>query len=32
MTIIHTRILAAGLDVGDPLHHLEIIASAMGFG
>jgi hypothetical protein len=26
------RIVAAGLDFGDPSHHLEIIASAMGFG
>lgn len=26
------RILAAWLDFGDPSHHLETIASAMGFG
>jgi hypothetical protein len=30
MTIIHTRILAAGLDFGDPSH--ETITSAMGLG
>jgi hypothetical protein len=32
MTITHTRILAAGLDFGDPSQHFETIASAMGFG
>ena len=28
--LFHKRILAAGLDLGDPAHHLEIVASAMG--
>ena len=28
--LFHKRILAAGLDFGDPSHHLETIASAMG--
>ena len=32
MTINHTRILAAGLDFGNPSHDLETIASAMGLG
>ncbi len=28
--LFHKRILAAGLDLGDPAHHLETVASAMG--
>lgn len=28
--LFHKRILAAGLDFGDPSHHLETVASAMG--
>jgi alkylation response protein AidB-like acyl-CoA dehydrogenase len=28
--VFHKRILAAGLDFGDPSHHLETVASSMG--
>jgi len=28
--LFHKRILAAGLDFGDPSHHLETVASSMG--
>jgi alkylation response protein AidB-like acyl-CoA dehydrogenase len=28
--LFHKRILAAGLDFGDPTHHLETVASAIG--
>jgi alkylation response protein AidB-like acyl-CoA dehydrogenase len=28
--LFHKRILAAGLDLGDPAHHLETVASAIG--
>jgi len=28
--LYHKRILAAGLDFGDPSHHLETVASSLG--
>ena len=28
--LFHKRILAAGLDFGDPAHHFETVASAIG--